>query len=474
MKKHGDHLLSLASGGMEICWVYAWASFTVVAIVGRALPFPQIVAVFLFSAILTSLSRGHGWRIVNLAGIHLVGCVCSVIAVLHGFYYASYPLFGTEWITSFFTTTRTPVEWFHLILMHIWVGLFWYGGAAFAYREKNYTVICPRFDIGLAAFFVLFLVKLALRVKGGIIPDDQVSFKLVYPYLLLALTAIGLSRVGHEGSRDFLPGHGGLGMFMSGVSVVLLFASSLILFFIPSLTQVAEVGQRALKSTALWMLPLFADVIRFIFMGGKIRPEPLSGSSPKGADGSGFSIFTGWWSETLDKILRWGLEIVVVTFSILIAVVLAYLAFRWLFSRTTLSPPLTEQRNASRFWFIRLGALIFSFWRAVKNVSRGYTKASELYSVLSEWGRRSGLPRMETQTPLEFGARLTSQFPTLHGEISSIISAFNVEAYGKTMVTDEQFMDALAAWRIVRKPVYWPRRFKTRFITRVQFEQQKG
>jgi hypothetical protein len=470
MNKRRNLLLSLTSGGMEICWIYAWASFTLVAIVGRALPFPQIVAVFLFSAILTRLSRGRGWRIVSLAGIHFVGYVCSVMAVLHGFYYPSYPLLGTEWITSLFTTIRTPVEWFHLILMHIWVGLFWYGGAAFAYRDRNYAAICGRFDIGLAAFFVLFLVKLALRVKGGITPDDQVSLKLIYPYLLLALTAIGMSRVGHEGSRHFLPGHVGAGMFMSGISVVLLFASSLILFLIPCLTKVAEAGQRALKSTALWILPVVAGVIRFIFMGGKIRPDPPLGSSPKGANGSGFSTIAGWWSEALDKILRWGLEIMVVTFSILIAVVLVYLAFQWLSSRTALCPRLTSQRPASRFWLMRLGALLFALWSAVKKVSRGYTKASELYSVLSAWGRHSGIPRIETETPLEFGARLTSQFPTLHGEISSIISAFNIEAYGKTMLTDEQFTDALAAWRIVKKPIHWPRRFKTRFITRVKVE----
>ena len=77
-----------------------------------------------------------------------------------------------------------------------------------------------------------------------------------------------------------------------------------------------------------------------------------------------------------------------------------------------------------------------------------------------------------TDTPLEFSARLIYQFPKLKAEIGSIIAAFNIETYGETSLTGEQFAGALLAWRTVRSPVHWPRRFKTRFINKMLAERQ--
>jgi hypothetical protein len=451
---------------MEICWIYAWASFTFMTIVGRAVSFPSMASIFIFSALLTKFSRGRGWRVVSLAGMHVLGYTCAAMFLLCDFYDLSLAGLETAWITMVNTASRTPPEWLHLVLTLLWVGLLWFGGAAYAKRERNYATLCNRFDIGLAAFFVLLLTKLALRVKGGVNTDDFGSSMLIYPYLLLAITAIGAARVGHEGSRHFLPGYGGLGIFMSGVSLVLLAGSSLVLFLIPCLTQVAEVGQRVIKVTAIWILPVVTGVIRFMFVGGKIRPDPPSGSSPKGSEGSGILLIAGWWFELLEKIIRWGLEVMVVTFLILLIGILLYLVLKWLLSRTTLNPSTTVSRRISLSWFARLRIILSAYWEALKNLTRGYSKAAELYSILSEWGRRSGVPRFATNTPHEFGARLASQFPALKAEIGSIISAFNLEVYGKMTLTREQFTRALAAWRAVRSPAHWPRRLKTRFINR--------
>lgn len=467
MSGHSGILLSLATGTMEFCWIYAWTSFTITIIVGHSPPFSSMTAAFLFSALASRLTGRRGWRIVNLAGMHILGYVCTATLAIHSFYYPQHPVFETPWIIELIWVKRSPAEWFHLIFMLIWVGLLWYGGAAFAHRKKNYTVICARFDIGLAAFFVLLLTKLALRVKGGIITDDHLSSNLVYPYLLLALTAIGMARVGRDGSRHFLPGYGGIGIFMSFVALVLLSASSLALFLIPFLTQAAEVGQRALKGTALLMLPIVTGVVRFMFMGGKIRPDPPSGSSPGGGEEAGMATISGWWTEILDKIIRRGLEIMAIAFIIFIVVLFLYLIFRWLFSRTAINQEVMAYPRASQSWFFRLKAFFLTFWGVLKNVTRDYTNASELFLVLSEWGRRSGLPRTKTDTPLEFGARLSGHFPALKKEISSIVGAFNIEAYGKIILTDKQLIEALGAWRAIRSPVHWPRRFKMRFINKM-------
>jgi hypothetical protein len=351
------------------------------------------------------------------------------------------------------------------------MGLIWFGGAAFAKREKVYVTTCARFDIGLAAFFVLLLVKLALRVKGGIDANDHISSVLMCPYLLLSLIAIGITRVGREWSRHFLPGHGGFGILMSIVSVIVLSASSLIFLLIPILPQVAETGQRILKNTAFWILPIVSGVIRFIFMGGTVRQDPPSGSAPRGGQSSESLFVMSWWTELLEKVFRWGIEVIVVmSFAIAIAL-LAYFIVKWLFSRTATNPRVVVNRADSLPWFVRLWAFFSALWKAVKNVTHGYTRAVELFSVLSEWGRRSGLPRLQTDTPLEFGARLSHQFPRLKADIETIITALSIEAYGEKRLTGQQFKSALIAWRTLRNPVYWPRRLKTRLINKILPEQ---
>lgn len=451
---------------MEICWIYAWLSFSLTAIMGRVISLPAMASVFLLSAILTYISRGRGWRVVTISAIHVAGSASAALFVLHALFYPSYPIAGIAWVHLLISASKTPLDWIHLILVLIWTGLIWLGGTAFAKRDKVYTTICSRFDIGLAAFFVLLLIRLALRVKGGIETDDNVSSVLIYPHLLLSLIAIGMTRVGREGSRHFLPGHGGFGMLMSIVSVVLLSASSLIFLFIPILTTVAETGQRVLKSAALRMLPLVSGVIGFMFTGGRIRPDPPSGSSPKEGMGPTSVFADSWWSQALDKAFRWGIEIIVVTLFAFLSAVLIFLILKWLFSRTAINPRTVPDGSGSLPWFTQLKAFFSALWRALKNVAHGYARATELFSVLSEWGRRSGIPRLATDTPLEFGTRLSHRFPELETEIGAIVGALTVETYGEKRLTEAQFKNALTAWRRVRSPVHWPKRLKTRLIQR--------
>lgn len=467
MKKRGTALLSCICGGIEICWIYAWLSFSMTAIMGRVISLPAMTSVFLLAAILTYLSRGRAWRVITMLGIHMVGSMCAALFVFHALFYPSYPITGFAWINFFLDASRKPLDWVYLILVLMWTGLIWLGGTTFAKRDKTYTTTCSRFDIGLAAFFVLLLVKLALRVKGGMEIDDHVSSILIYPYLLLSLIAIGMTRVGREGSRHFLPGYGGFGVLMSIVSIVILSASSLIFLLIPILTNVAETGQRVLKSAALWMLPVVTGVIRFMFTGGRIRPDPPSSSSPKEGLGSTSLLADSWWTQILDNVFRWGIEIIAIIFFTLVSAVLIFLILKWLFSRTAINPRAVPDQDDSLPWFTQLKVFFLALWMALKNVAHGYVRAAELFSVLSEWGRRSGIPRLATDTPLEFGTRLSHKFPKLKAEIEAIITALSIETYGEQGLTSEQFANALAAWRTLRSPVQWPKRFKIRLINRI-------
>ena len=471
MKVKNSALLSLITGAMEICWIYSWVSFTMTAVLGNTISLLETAAAFSFAIVLTNVSTGHGWRVVTLIITHILGCSLAVAYVLHGVFYPSYPIFNTLWISLFFTVAREPMDWVHHIFILICVGLTWLAGTAFAKRRKTYSVICARFDIGLAAFFILLLAKLTLRVKGGINVDDSLSSALIYPFLLLSIIAIGITRVGHGGVRRFLPGRGGSGILMSTVSVVILIVSTSVFLLLPVLTQVADTGQRVLKGLALWILPVVSSVVRFMFMGGQVRSDPSSGSPP-GKDFGSESLFAdSWWMELLEVILRKGIEKIAIMFFAFTIALLIYLIMRWLFSRTAINSETARNKNHFLPWYKRLWQFLRSLWKAVLGVAQGYKRASELFSVLTEWGRRSGLPRLMTDTPFEFGIKLCGQFPKLKMEIETIINALTIEIYGKEGLKSEQLASAVNAWYTLRSPVYWPRRLKMRIISKIHSRQ---
>lgn len=472
MKIRNNILVSFITSGMEVCWIYAWVSFTMTAIMGHAIAFQELIAIFACAAILTHASGGRGWRIMLLIGIHILGYSLAALYILHGLFYTSYPLLGAFWLNLFFTVSRSPLDWVHHIFILIWVGLIWFGGTSFAKRKMTYVAICARFDIGLATLFVLFLAKLVVRVKGGINAEDYTSSVLIYPYLLLSIIAIGIARVGHTGVRHFLPRYGGAGLLMSAVSIIVLSASSCIFLLLPILNKVAETGQHILKQGAFWVLPIVAGAVRFMFMGGRIRSDPPSGSPPKEGIGPQSLLGSSWWTELLEQIFQRGIEIIAgMLFAFAIAL-LMYMIFKWLFSRTAINPRAPVNNNDSLPWFTRLWIFLRTFWKTIQRLPRGYTRAAELFSVLSEWGKRSGIPRLLTDTPLEFGARLSAQFPKLKTEIEAIVHVFGIETYGEKKLTYDQFKRALIAWNILRSPVQWPRRIKTRLENAIIHKQE--
>lgn len=453
MRKGKDILLSIISGGMEICWLYGWAAFSMTAIVRRPFSFPGAIGVFALAAILTSFSMGKGWRIIQVAGLQTLGFGSAVLALAY-----------TGRFVEIFNTSLTLLEWINLILTLIWALMFWLGGATLATRPKAYFTICSRFDIGLTAFFCLFLAKLVMLTKGGMVIDEPASGVLIFSFFLLSLLAIGMVRVENRFSKSFLPGYRGIGVVASFAAVVILSAGSLILFFLPALTLAAGTGYRVIKSGANSLLPVVERILRFMFMGRGTRPDP-SGSSPKGHEWDWLvSAKGGWWMEMLEKVMGWGIKGFVALLLLFTLGILIFYVVKWLFSRTTLVHRDAEE-SSILIWWVRLRDALVLFYRRILHILKGYHRAVELYNQLLHWGCRSGLPHCVSETPQEFGARLNHHFPRLKREIDLIVSAFNEEVYGEVNLPVEQFAQARAALSLLRSPLNWPRRLKIRFFS---------
>jgi hypothetical protein len=471
MKKDNGFLLFLTMGGLELSWLYAWATFLAKAILHQPFPLPEAIVTFAWAGVLTFFSNGKGWRVVYVIGIQLFGFMLAALRLVYIFNSWSSSFLSQLWVKEFFNIPRGPLEWFNLILVLLCALSFWIGGATLARRSMTYSKICSRFDLGLAAFFLLFLIKFLLLVKGEIKVDDPMSSLLVFPFFVFSLLAIGMVRNQTAASRDFLPGYQGIGVTLSFTVVVFLFCAGLVLFFMPYLTLAAEVGHGILKTATKPLGPILVSVLRFIFMHGVNRPEPSSPPFKEPVGEIVSPVEPSWWMELFEKILGWVFGGLLGLIFLMGAGVALFILFRWLLSRTP-----TRRRRQSIWlsmilWVDRFRLFLSSCWNWIGHRAKNDEGGSQLYAALLSWGRRSGLPHFLSETPLEYGLRLKDRFPVLTGEIGLIVEAFNQEIYGEIILNKIELGVVRSAWRRLRSPLHWPLRLKTWFFQPSHFPE---
>jgi hypothetical protein len=464
MKNDRGALLFLARSGMEMSWRYAWATFLTTSIARHPFPLPEAIGTSLLAAALHRALRGGGLRVIAVGGIYILGFLLAASRIVYTFNYRAFSYFDKGWVLEFFSKTRDPLQWLTLVILLILAFFFWRAGAILAGRSTAYLSICIRFDYGVAAFFCLFIVKSLMLVKGGIEVRDAAPVLLLFPFFIFGLSAIGLARNRSSERREFLAGYRGVGVLLSFAVVVLAFGAGLVLFCMSYLSAAAEVGYGVLKSAAAPLAPVLVSVLRFLFLGHRMRQEPAA--PPAGAHEMG-GIPSGpisWWGELIHKILGWGL----LGLGLLLAVVLLALGMwyllRWLFSRTSKAERNRIDWRRVLWWAQRLWAALDAGLKRALQRLKGYRDADQLYRAFLKWGRRSGLPHLLSETPAEYGSRLKKRFPSLAGEIEGIVEAFNLAVYGEIMLDDARMTLAHLSWRKLCSPRCWPARLKSWFF----------
>lgn len=448
----------LVNGAMELSWFLGWAMFCSLMTMHRPFPFFETIVAFALAGFVTRLSTGKGWRIASVLGIEILGLLCATLLVIHGIYYGSSSLLDSGWLAVFFDGSRSVLEWLILSLNLFLIMILWTGGVTLARRPKGYYSTCNRFDLGLAAFFALFVIKLIALTKGEAMAEDSLSLLFVFPFFLFGLLSIGMARMRGAASKAFLPGYRGIGVIASFVAVVLLGTGGLLLFFLPGLTAAAQMGYRALTVVGRPLVPVLVAVLRFVFGPRGNRPAAVATESSHLVDWDKIAPQThGWCMEFLEKVLGWGLWGLMLLALLFASAIALYYAMKWLLSRTEGSGHQTKSVSSR---FVALWAFLAGACMKIFRGVRGYQKAAELYGALLGWAGRSGFPHDRSETPLEFGTRLNARFPALKPPIELIIGAYNREVYGETVLGGAPLAAANSAWQFLRSPLRWPARFK--------------
>ena len=463
MKRSESALLSFAGAVMEFTWLFAWAAFSTLAIAQRHIPLPEAGAIFLASAAVTGLSTGRGMRVISVVLLQAAGIAYAALRAIYIFDDVASAFLSPRWIVEFFGAPHSAMGWLLFVVSVFWAMAFWASGARFSVRPKNHEKICSRFDLGLAAFFCLFLLKFALKVKGNISINDPLTGPLACIFFFFGLASIGMTRGRVAAASDLIAGYRRFGVVLGFIFAVFASVVSVVVFFQQPLASAARASYGIIKGGASYLGVIFISMIRFIYLprqakGGSQSADPQGGMLDRIVPAD-----IPAWMEAVLKVLGWLLG---TAFGLIVLAVFAFAAFyfiKWLFSRTKAGRLDQERGSFLLRAIMRMWGVLALLVRKARRMLKGYRTAADYYIALTQWSRRSGIRRRLNETPSEFCSRLTKRFPALEREIGAIVAAFNREFYGDIALGSGEIAAVQLAWRRLRNPVRWPQRLKAFF-----------
>jgi hypothetical protein len=457
---HGKRLLTVINGCMDLVWLYAWAVFTTSALIPRTFPLPACGATFCMAAVITRLVGYRGWRVITVGLFHLAGLFVGVGIVLHGILMTHYPFWRVgEWVGAL-GGWNVAHKGFRIAVVCFWTISIWVGGMRLVRRPVNYHSVSARFDLGLGAFFVLFLIQLLIRMKYGAPVHHDMTGYLMLSFFAFGVFAVGLARNQTEAEKSFMGRHSGVGLLLGFSVLVLLVGTGTALMILPSLSEAARVLHDGINTVGAQVEPILTKIITFIF-----RPLASGTSTGSGAADAAPLLSppgTGGRISILGLILLWAVLGSMGAVILFLLGKFIWYAIRRLFSRTAkakrgksgLSLPLTRLLSF-------LQALIRLLFKR-----RDALGVVELYSRLVSWGKRSGIPRAFHETPLEYEGRLTRQFPDAGPEFGRITNAYNLTVYGEASEDQVGLQEARGAWRKLLRLWLWLARLKSLWRTK--------
>jgi hypothetical protein len=426
------------------------------------------------AAVLSRRLEGRGWPIVGVVLVHAAAFALAGLLLVHRVYDPVLPWWDVAWTGTLLPEPRTTEEVLGLLVVLLWAILFWAGGVGLARRSADYLAVCARFDLGVAAFLGLFLVRWVAHAQAGVEMGGTLSEGLLLPYFIFGLFSIGLARNRGHGRKDFLTGPRGLGLVLGGLISTLLVGVAVAVLFRPFLTAAAEAGYAALRTVAAPLGPVVFRVLRFLLVGRNHDPGgPTDAGGGLGAAGAATPpAQPGGWEALLGQLFGWGLFGLLAAGALAAAAGVVWYLCRWLSTRTRLDPSrpglwaqlrldLSALRKALAAWAAR--------WLG-PSPNRG---AVACYAALRRWGTRSGIAPMAAETPLEYSARLQRRFPSVGGEITELVGLFHREVYAEQPWNRACLAAGRRARARLRSPVLWPCRLRS-WLLRSDPVQRRG
>jgi hypothetical protein len=457
-----DWLILVAVLGMDLSWLYGWASLIMLSSFNQ--PFPQmtILGVACMATLLTLTHHRRGWRYYQIVVVHFIGLLLACAAITYGMGDSVHSFFDAAWIKEFFTTPRTPVGWLMQAVALFWCLAFWITATRLAVLPRNYLTVSNHFDFGVIALVLLHLIEVLISVEGGITLTGLSLPRSLFSFFAFSVPAFCLARCTVQGESDFITGFRGIGIILSFLALFLLLGSGVAALFLPYLTVAAETGVAVLKTVTTPIGEFLLRILMFLFGHRQQITDPTISSSSQQLQVQDIADqpMEGWLLM-LQQILLFlvaGLGIVLVL--ALCALVIFQLGW-WLSRRADTVDPKLSPCQLFRELMYKLIIIIILRWRKLRSGDERNRDPLQLYLSLMAWGAMSGLALVPSETPKEYGSRLIEKLPAAAEEIDIIIAAHNVSIYGGLTDQATHLQRAWSAYTRLRSPRLWPARLKS-------------
>ena len=291
----------------------------------------------------------------------------------------------------------------------------------------------------------------------GVQFQDSMAFFMIFPFFIFSLTEIGLARSqSNAQQKTYISGYYAVGVLASFTIGALIIGTAAVMFFLPYLKIASVAGYDLVQKAAGPLGPIVVAVIRFIF-GHADWDSTIADFTP--SLGTAEPVVTGPWMLMLQKVLMWGGWILLIVMGTLIAGVVLWYVYRWLFLKRVGAEPIPDPWSLL-FWWKQIKAFLITslLWLFSANAKR---TALQFYAALGRWGRHSGIKQEPNETPMEYGRRLSHHFPQLNAEIALVIEMLHQEVYGEYSLSSKQILKIRRAWKKLHSPVKWPMRVKS-------------
>ncbi len=456
MKEGKNGLLFLASGKMELCWLYAYTLLLFSLVGARPVSLPAAMVVFWLAFWVTGLTAGRGWRVYQMLALHLAVFAAAALWFAVSWGGASFD----SGLLGLLAGIHGWLQWLAFALSIFCTVMFWLGGAFLFRRGASYGSVTSRFELGVVAFILFFLVA------GGRTGLPTPEY-LLYSYFIFCALALALAKNSSGGMRQYMPAQRWLGPVLAFAVTMVFFGGAAILLFLPYLTLAAQAGYSVAHSLAQPLAPYFINFVLFIFGYGSSRMRVESGETvvdPTGGMGVAVTPELNRFEQFLMDYAGWGTVAVVIIAALLFTGIGLYHLLRWLLAGTE-----TDGRKKGEKWsrvkwlawlLCRLGKILAYFRRIC--IADQVSEPVRIFTALMSWGRSSGLHRLPSATPCQYGMALVRNFPELRGEIEIIVNCFNTTVYGGRAPDGRQLDKLRRAWKRIKRPGLWPMRLKMR------------
>ena len=458
-------VLYIALAAMEVCWFWSWLTLLIGPDGSRS--WPLYAGFLLAAAYLTRFMHARSIPLNLQRAVTAVAAILSSLLLLRLVVYPGYAASDWSWVGAFGRELSNVAQRISPPLVVFAAGLYlWFRGISLAQRDIGVDSVGFSFRAGIAAFFWLFLVQVAM-------PSPRYP-TLAVIYFALGLLAVGLARV--EGVSQSRIGvrspfdASWMGILLSSVAAVL-GASALFGWFLSwrNLSRIVQslrpvwvlLGRLTSPLTTIlaWLLQHLLDLLirlfsgLFSFLGGEqgplaetaVRLEQFQQSQQT----QGIALF-------VLQLLKWGLLVFV------LGVVVALIAFSVDRLRHARDEGGAEQQatwesrrpestagDSSTGWQRLWDALQMQLAR-LRGEDYSLISIRRIYASLQRMAAATGHPRPEAFTPYEYMLTLTRAFEQSEGEIRLITEAYVRTHYGERSFPPEYVQKVRDAWLTIR------------------------